>query len=100
MKVSDFLGERDINPADEVLKIINEKKLVFDSTTQLERQEYVLNSSARANLWLELLSFCHAKPKTLEIKSSEPGDDLSDFDGVATDDLMKVINKPSTSGTA
>lgn len=99
-KVTDFLGERGINPAEEILKIINQKELVHDSKTNLQKEQFVLGPSARADLWLELLSFCHAKPKTLEIKQSDPNSDLTEFDSVATEDLMKVINKPATSGTA
>lgn len=97
-KVSDFLGEQDINPAEEILKIINEKQLVANREGLMQEQ-FVLASAARADLWLELLSFCHAKPKMLEIKQSDTEVDTTDFDNVATEDLMKVLNKP-ISGTA
>lgn len=96
-KVSDFLGEQGINPAEEIVKIINEKKKLPDGK---DSPEFFLSSTTRADLWLELLSFCHAKPKTLEIKQADPNADFTEFDNVATEDLMKVINKPATSGTA
>lgn len=98
-KVSDYLGDQGINPAEEILKIINEKKKTLDDKGEVIGETFVLGSQVRADLWLELLSFCHAKPKTLEIKSSDPNEDLSEFDNVATEDLMKAI-KPVTSGTA
>ena len=97
-KVSDYLGERGVNPAEEILKIIQEKKMVTTREGH-QQEEFVLASSARADLWLELLSFCHAKPKMLELKHFESEPDVSEFDNVATDDLMKVVNK-SLSGTA
>ncbi len=97
-KVSDYLGEQGVNPAEEVLKIINEKKMV---TTRegLQQEEFALSSAARADLWLELLSFCHAKPKTLEIKQSDPDVDTSEFDDVSSEALLQVLNRP-ISGTA
>jgi hypothetical protein len=97
-KVSDYLGEQGINPAEEVLKIINEKQLVANREGLME-EKFVLASAARADLWLELLSFCHAKPKTLEIKQSDPDVDTSEFDDVSSEALLQVLNK-SISGTA
>lgn len=98
-KVSEFLADKGINPADEVLKIINEKKIVHDSKTNLQKEEFALAAQARADLWLELLSFCHAKPKTLEINPPKDPFDESDFANVKTEDLMKVLKSPSR-GTA
>lgn len=99
-KVSDYLGEQGINPAEEILTIINEKKVVTDHITNLQREEFVLGSGARADLWLELLSFCHAKPKSLEIKKADNSEDFPEFDEVPTEDLMNVITKQSKIGTA
>jgi hypothetical protein len=98
-KVEDFLASKDLHPAEEIVKIINEKKIVTDSTTNLQREEFQLTSIQRAELWLELQKFCQAIPKTLELTKGDGAEDLSEFDDVATTDLMKVI-KPSISGTA
>lgn len=93
--MSDFLAESGINPAEEVVKIINEKKMVTDSKTNLQREEYVIAPGPRAELWLELLSFCHAKPKLLEIGTPKDDFDPDEFENVKTEDLMKVIKTPT-----
>ncbi len=99
-KVSDYLGEQGINPAEEVLKIINEKVPIKNDAGEVIAENFVLQSQARADLWLELLSFCHAKPKTLEIKQFDDNFDAAEFESVATEDLMKVVGNPPTTGTA
>lgn len=98
-KVSEYLAEQNVNPAEEVLKIINEKKIVHDSKTNLQKEEFALAAQARADLWLELLSFCHAKPKVLEINPVKDDFDENEFHNVKTEDLMKVLKSPAR-GTA
>lgn len=99
IKVSDYLGEAGVNPTEEILKIINETAPVLNAEGVKIADQYILKSAERAKLWLELLSFCHAKPKELTLKSAEDGFDPHEFDNIPTEALQSVLN-PKSSGTA
>ena len=77
-RVADYLAERDINPAEKILDLI--------ANGGLEARDKV-------NAWLDLLSYCQAKPKAVD----EDGDDQDDedFEGVATEDLLKLVRPPT-----
>lgn len=76
-KVAEVLAENDLNPVKELL----------NELAQIDEPK------DRAKIWLELISFCQAKPKAIEEEDS--GDfDEDDFSGVSTEDLLKLVKKP------
>lgn len=81
-KIAEVLAENGIDPAQEILDILN----TDDETKQLSPR-------VRAELWLEVLSYCEAKPKASEEASSD-SDDLDDFENVSNEELLRLIKSP------
>lgn len=77
-KVADLLAEKDINPVERILAII----------PTLEPQDQVKS-------WLDLLSYCEAKPKAIEMPVGGDDEDLEDFEDVSNEDLLKIVRPPS-----
>lgn len=75
-KVADYLAEKNINPVDEILALIPE-----------------LKPWEQPKVWLELLSYCEAKPKAIEVLPSTD-EDLDDFEDVSNEDLLRLIKSP------
>lgn len=75
-KVQDFLTERDINPAEEIIKLI----------PNLETKDQVA-------AWFELLSYIDSKPKAIGQQSGEStyfGEDLT------IEDILAITNEIPT----
>lgn len=83
VKAADILAEKDINPASEILKLIN--------TGTLEPKDEL-------KAWSELLSYCQAKPKETEPDGDPDGGDPDDFDEIPTDNILEIYRKAK--GTA
>ncbi len=85
-KVADFLASHDINPAEQILAILGAK----DSNGQ-----YTLkNPKDRADIWLDLLSYCQGKPKEMEMDFDDEG--FEDFDEVSNEQLLTLIKTPGS----
>lgn len=73
-KVSDVLAESDLDPVKQIVSIL---------------QSGELKPRDEADVWLQLLSYCQAKPKESDGADSEFNPE--DFDEVATADLLKLV---------
>lgn len=87
VKAADVLAEKDINPVQKILEIIEEKD-----------QAKALSPYVKAQLWLDLLSYCQAKPKETEPDGDPDGGDQDDFDEIPTDNILEIYRKAK--GTA
>ena len=76
-KVADYLAEREINPAAEILRIIPS-----------------LDEKDQVSTWLDLLSYCQAKPKDEGIDTGAL--DPSEFEGVSNAELLQLIKTNET----
>lgn len=74
-RVADVLAEADLHPIKEVVQILLSGNL---------------KDGERAKLWLELQSYCEAKPKASPEELGEPLDP-DDFSEVPTDELLKLV---------
>ncbi len=83
LKVADFLAQNDLNPAEEILKLINAKDPKDD-------EKSLLGPSVRLTAWLDLLSYCQAKPKAVEDNDNDEVDP-DDFDELTSADLLKLV---------
>jgi hypothetical protein len=73
-KVSDILAERGLNPAEEILRILEQEDL---------------KPSEQIDAWLDLLSYCQAKPKEVEEDFDDgPDEDLED---TPKEQLLKLV---------
>lgn len=81
-KVADLLAERDINPVQEILNILDDPEAkLFDSD--------------RIRAWFDLLSYCQAKPKAIEVDDGDDDDDLLKmFEDVSDEALLKLVKSP------
>jgi hypothetical protein len=73
--VSQALADSGLEPVIEIVKLL---------------QHGDMKDKDRADLWVDLLSYCQAKPKEIE----DPGDDVGDenpLDGLTTADLLKLV---------
>lgn len=79
-RVVDFLAENDINPVAQILSILGAK----DASGQ-----YTLkNPKDRADIWLDLLSYCQGKPKEVdEFFDDEP----NETDDIPTETLLSIV---------
>jgi hypothetical protein len=77
IRVKDLLAERDINPAQKILELIPE-----------------LPPWDQIDAWMDLLSYCEAKPKAMEFDPSEDEFD-EDFEDIETERLLKVLKSPN-----
>lgn len=75
-KVSELLAQRDKNPAEEILKLIETGNL---------------NDKEKVDCWLDLLSYCQPKPKAVEVEDDDP-DELDVFDNLTDEQLLKIVN--------
>lgn len=83
-KVADFLANKDINPAEEVLKILQAKP---------EDPDYIfLNGKDRVAAWIDLLSYCQAKPAEVVEDDNESDEELLEkFEDIPSDVLLKLV---------
>lgn len=83
-KVADFLAEKDVNPAEEILKILTAK----EGDAHYEK----MSPNAKIAAWMDLLSYCQAKPLA-EIDSGEASDQdlLEEFEDVPTAKLLELV---------
>jgi hypothetical protein len=56
LRVADFLAEKSLNPVDEIMALMPD-----------------MRPEAQAKVWLELLSYCQAKPKEEVVGEDEGG---------------------------
>jgi len=84
-KVADFLAENNINPAEQILAILAAKDSNGSYTLK--------NPKDRADIWLDLLSYCQGKPKEIENDGSD-FEDIDDFDDVSNEQLLTLIKTP------
>lgn len=84
-RVADYLAERDINPAMEILALIQGKD---------EEGKDLLTPFAKAQAWFDLLAYCQAKPKEVESDGDAADDDsdlLETFENVTDATLLKIV---------
>lgn len=88
-RIEETLAKQNIDPAQEILNILQETKVTDSGETVL-----ALSPSQRVSAWLELLSYCQAKPKAFE---EPPADDFDpeDFKEVDTASLLELVKKSS-----
>lgn len=80
-KVSEFLAEIGLNPLAELIDMLEETD-----------PDKVVGQKLRADIWMELLSYCEAKPKHIDLEGED--DDLSEFDDIPNSEFLKLIKKP------
>jgi hypothetical protein len=78
-KVAEALAEAGLEPASEIVKEI----ALMDEPKD------------RAKAWVELLAYCEAKPKAVEIDPNEDSLNPEDFADVSTEDLLKLVKGSS-----
>lgn len=84
-RVADYLAERDINPAKEILALIHGKD---------EEDKDLLTPFAKMQAWFDLLAYCQAKPKEIDPSAEESDDDsdlLDQFEQVTDATLLKIV---------
>lgn len=83
VRVSDLLADKEINPAGEILKLIN--------TGTLEPKDEL-------KAWSELLSYCQPKPRDEGPDDDGNDDDPDDGEEIPTADLISFVRRAK--GTA
>lgn len=82
-KVSDFLSQKDLNPTEEILKIMAED-------AKLAKKDRKISKLAQIDIWLDLLSYCQARPKELPEDLGE--DEFSEeLEATPTETLLKLV---------
>lgn len=83
-KVADFLAQKDINPAEQILSIIEaDKKL--PPADRMSRGMLI-------SVWMDLLSYCQAKPKETDEDTSSSDEEIADALKDVTDaTLLKIV---------
>lgn len=83
-KVADILCEKGIDPTLEILKILE---------TLNDEGESVLKPRERIEVWMDLQSYCQAKPKAVD---EDPNDEVDEeeFQDLTSADLLKLV-KPN-----
>ena len=77
-KVAEVLAENGLNPVLEIVDILN-------------NEAHDMKPAERAKLWLDLLSYCQAKPREIE---PEPEDDPSEeLQETPTEALLKLVKE-------
>lgn len=87
-KVADYLAERDINPAQEILRLLKDD----DFKNPLRIQDKI-------NAWLDLLSYCQGKPRDDGAESTTAESDaelLEKFKDVSSEALLRLVKPPET----
>jgi hypothetical protein len=74
-----MLAESDLHPAQEAIELL---------------QNGDMKDGERAKLWLELLSYCQAKPKEDPNAGDDDSDDEDPLDPLTTPQLLKLIKNP------
>lgn len=85
-KVSDFLANKDLNPAEEILKILEEDK-------ELPEKKQKISKLGQIDIWLDLLSYCQGKPKD-EAEPSGDDDEPDALDELSDEQLLRLV-KPN-----
>lgn len=76
-KVSEILAENGVHPATELMKLVNQNDI---------------DPKEVAGIWKELLTYCEAKPKEIEIIPEEPEpDELDELPDAA---LLQMVKDP------
>lgn len=85
-RLEEVLAEHGIDPAQKVLDVLAE-------TVMTDAGDVVpaISAAKRLEGWLEILSYCQAKPKAVEVKEDEL--DLDDFAEVQTAQLLELVKK-------
>lgn len=78
-KVAELLAESGLEPAAEIIKEI----------------AFMDSAKDRAKAWADLLAYCEAKPKAVEIDPNEDSLNPEDFADVSTEDLLKLVKGSS-----
>lgn len=77
IKISELLILKDINPVEEMLKLIPE-----------------LNARDQMETWKFLLSYLESKPKSVEVVEKEESDsDIENQHEVLTENLLNIVKK-------
>lgn len=84
-KVAEFLADKDINPAEEILNIL-------EDDARLDEGDQKLSKRMRIEIWMDLLSYCQAKPAA-EKAPEDPGDEDDELDDISTDALLQIVKK-------
>lgn len=79
-KVADYLADKGINPAEEILRILEED-------AKKDEADRKIGPFGRIEIMLDLLSYCQAKPKEID---DVIDDDESVFDDLSEDELLKI----------
>ena len=88
-RVAEFLAEKNINPAQEILNLINGVD---------EMGKPLLNAHGKLMAWFDLLSYCQGKPKAEDEGGGggESGEQILDqFEGVTDETLLKLAAMPT-----
>lgn len=80
-KVADFLAEQGINPAAELLNMIESGDLSPHAVSQI---------------WLDLLSYVQAKPKEIEADDDATNDDdlIAKFKSLSPGEILRLVRSP------
>jgi len=81
-KVSEILAEHNVSPVIQILRLLKPD----------EEGGFSLPPIDRAKLWLQLQSYCEAKPKSVETLDDD-GVDQDEFKNISNEDLKKLIPK-------
>ncbi len=95
-KVADFLAQKDINPAEQILAILDAKHEcnaeVCEKNCKFKGKYLLADQKDRADIWLDLLSYCQGKPKEMEMDFDD--ESFEDFDEVSNEQLLTLIKTP------
>lgn len=86
-RVADYLADQNINPAEEILALIHGKD---------KDGEPFLTPYAKVQAWMDLLSYCQAKPKEIEIDADDDDSDLEEAISEAASSKLLSIVKGTT----
>lgn len=88
-KVADFLAEKGLNPAEEILKILEQDK-------KQPKKDRKISKYGEIEIWLDLLSYCQAKPK--EMLDASDDDELSEeLSETPTETLLRIVKNNGAS---
>jgi hypothetical protein len=83
-KIVDYLIREGLNPAEELIRLVE---------TTDEQGDYILTAKDRANIWMELLSYCESKPKATEVSALDESDETMDLLEDLSDDELVAVAK-------
>ncbi len=86
-KVADYLAEKGVNPAEEILDIL-------EADQALPEKDRKISKYGAIGIWMDLMSYCQGKPKEYEDKPETPGDE--DLEDLNEEQLLKIVRSETT----